>query len=50
MTNKKKLKLAPTQANKLIAELPERREKIEAQVQFRNQFLLPKRSRPITRC
>ena len=39
MTNKKKLNLASTQANKLIAELPERREKIQAQVQFRNQLL-----------
>ena len=36
---KKKLNLAPTQDNKLIAELPERREKIKAQVQFRNHIL-----------
>ena len=39
MTNKKKLNLASTQANKLIAELPERREKIKAQVQFRHDIL-----------
>ena len=39
MANKKKLNLASTQANKLIAELPERREKIKAQVQFRNEIL-----------
>ena len=39
MTNKKKLNLASTQANNLIAEIPERREKIKAQVQFRNQLL-----------
>ena len=39
MANKKKLNLASTQANKLIAELPERREKIKAQVQFRNELL-----------
>ena len=38
MTNKKKLNLASAQANKLIAELPERREKLKAQVQFRNQL------------
>ena len=39
MTNKKKLNLASTQANNSIAEIPERREKIKAQVQFRNQLL-----------
>ena len=39
MTNKKKLYLAPTQANKLIAGLPERREKIKAQVQLRHDIL-----------
>ena len=39
MANKKKLNLAPTQANKLIAELPERREKLKAQVQFRHDIL-----------
>ena len=37
MTNKRELSLASTQANKLIAELLERRQK--TQVQFRNQFL-----------
>ena len=39
MTNKKKLNLASTQANKLIAELSELREKIKTLVQFRNQLL-----------
>ena len=39
MTNKKKPNLASTQANKLIAELPERREKLKAQVQFRHDSL-----------
>ena len=39
MTEKKKLDLASTQANKLIAELPERREKLKAQVQFRHDIL-----------
>ena len=39
MANKKKLILASTQANRLIAELPERREKIKTQVQFRNERL-----------
>ena len=39
MTNKKKPNLASTQANKLIAELPEKREKIKAQVQFRHDIL-----------
>ena len=39
MTNKKKLNSASTQANKLMAESPERREKIKARVQFRNQLL-----------
>ena len=36
MANKKKLNLASTQANKSITELPERREKLKAQVQFRH--------------
>ena len=39
MTDKTKLNLASTQASKLIAELPERRDKIKTQVQFRNQLL-----------
>ena len=39
MANKKKLNSASTQANRLIAELPERREKIKTQVQFRNEIL-----------
>ena len=39
MTNKTKLNLASTQANKLMAELPERQGIIKAQVQFRNQLL-----------
>ena len=39
MANKKKLNLASTQANKFIAELPERREKIKAQLQFRSEIL-----------
>ena len=38
MANKKKLDLASTQANKLIAGLPERRENIKAQVQFRTEI------------
>ena len=43
MANKKKLNLASTQANKVIAELPERREKIKAQVQFRTEILESKK-------
>ena len=43
MANKKKLNLASTQANKLIAGLPERREKIKAQVQFRNELSEPQK-------
>ena len=39
MANKKKLQLGSVQANKLIAELPEKREKIQAQVQFRHDLL-----------
>ena len=39
MTNTNKPNLASTQANTLIAELPERRKKIKAQVHFRNQCL-----------
>ena len=39
MANKQKLNLASTQANKLIAELPERREKLKAQVQFIHDIL-----------
>ena len=39
MANKKKLQLGPTQANKLIAGIPEKREKIKAQVQFRHDIL-----------
>ena len=39
MANKKKLHLASTQANNLIAELPKRGKKIKAQVQFRNEIL-----------
>ena len=39
MANKKKLNLAPIPANKLIAELPEKREKIKAQAQFRTEIL-----------
>ena len=39
MANKRKLNLASTQVNKLIAELPGRREKIKAQVQFRTGML-----------
>ena len=39
MANKNELNSASTQANKLIAELPERREKIKAQVQFRTEIL-----------
>ena len=38
MANKKKSNLASAQANKLIAELPGRREKIKAQVQFRTEI------------
>ena len=39
MPYKKKLQLGSIQANKLIAELPEQREKIKAQVQFRHDLL-----------
>ena len=39
MANKKKPNSASIQANKLIAELPEKREKIKAQVQFRTEIL-----------
>ena len=39
MANNKKLNSASTQANKLIAELPERREKSKAQVQLRHDIL-----------
>ena len=39
MTNKKNLNLASTQANILIAELLERREKIKAQGRFRHYIL-----------
>ena len=39
MANKRKLNSASTQANKLITELHERREKIKTQVQFRNEIL-----------
>ena len=39
MANKEKLNLAPTQANKLIYGLPERREKLKAQVQLRHDIL-----------
>ena len=39
MANKKTLNLGSTQANKIIAELPEKREKIKAHVQFRNELL-----------
>ena len=39
MANKKKLNVASTQANKLMAELPERREKIKTQAQFRTEIL-----------
>ena len=36
--NKKKLQVGSIQANKFIAELPEKREKIKAQVQFRKEI------------
>ena len=36
MANKKKLQLGSVQFNKLIAELPEKKRKIKAQVQFRH--------------
>ena len=38
MANKRKLNLGPTQANKFIAELLEKREKIISSVQFRHDF------------
>ena len=44
MTNEKKLNLASTQADYVIAELPERREKLKAQVQFRHYCRIPKTS------
>ena len=39
MANKKKATPGTVQYNKLIAELPAKREKIQAQVQFRNDLL-----------
>ena len=39
MANKKKAITGSIQFNKLIAELPEKREKIKAQVQFRHDIL-----------
>ena len=39
MSCKKKLQLGSIQANKLIAELPEQRENIKAQVPFRHDLL-----------
>ena len=39
MANKKKVTPGSVQFNKLIAELPEKREKIKAQVQFRHDLL-----------
>ena len=39
MPNKKKVTPGTVQYNKLIAELPEKREKIKAQVQFRHDLL-----------
>ena len=39
MPNKKKVTPGSVQYNKLIAELPEKREKIKAQVQFRHDLL-----------
>ena len=39
MANKKKLQLGSIQANKLIAGILEKREKIKAQVQFRHDIL-----------
>ena len=39
MAKTNKLNLASIQADKLIAELPERREKIKTQIQFINQLL-----------
>ena len=39
MANKKKATPGSIQFNKLIAELPEKREKIKAQVQFRHDLL-----------
>ena len=39
MANKKKLQVGSVQANKLIAELPEKRDQTAAQVQFRKERL-----------
>ena len=39
MPYKKKAKHGTVQLNKLIAELPEQREKVKAQVQFRHDLL-----------
>ena len=39
MANKKKANPGTVQYNKLIAELPEKREKIKAQIEFRNDIL-----------
>ena len=39
MANKKKANPGTVQLNKLIAELPEQREKVKAQVQFRHDLL-----------
>ena len=44
MAKKKKLNLASIQANKLIAELSEQREKIKTQVQFRTEILKSKKT------
>ena len=39
MANKKKVTPGTVQYNKLIAELPEKREKIKAQIEFRHELL-----------
>ena len=39
MANKKKLQLGSIQANTVIAGIPEKREKIKTQVQFRHDIL-----------
>ena len=39
MANKKKVTPGTVQFNKLISELPEKREKIKAQIEFRHELL-----------
>ena len=49
MPYKKKANPGTVQFNKLIAELPEQREKVKAQVQFRHELLESQKNGLITR-